>query len=181
MRAELKTLSQEADTFLKIPKFQRSRIYIYLCVALLTVSGCSVFGPSDESKALDFARLSCGIEKLSADSGEPSESGTWVYHGVDKDKAGWNGRTISMVDLTQKLDKHKAEAEEAVNAANLNDDWQKLSEEQNKMYAFVSRIYSMRKSQSYDDSQINSTDYNNPLYSVEIICNVVLNQLLEKS
>jgi hypothetical protein len=145
----------------------------------LTLVGCSVLGPSDETQALELARKACDIEKRASDSGEIDENGDWTYIEVSHETS-WNGRDISMVDLTSKLEKLGENAEEATSATLLDSKWQILSDDLNTMYAFVSRIYSMRKQNNYSDEGLDGErDFNIPLYSTDTTCKSVQALLLE--
>ena len=85
-----------------------------------------------------------------------------------------------MVDLTNKLEELGANAEEATSATLLDSKWQILSDDLNTMYAFVSRIYSMRKQNNYSDEGLDGErDFNIPLYSKDTTCKSVQSLLLD--
>ncbi len=145
----------------------------------LSIVGCSILGPSDEAQALEFARKACDIEKRAADSGEVDENGDWTYIEVSNETS-WNGRDISMVDLKEKVETIGANAEEATSATLLDSKWQILSDDLNTMYAFVSRIYSMRKQGTFSyEGMDGERDFNNPLYSTDVTCKSVQALLIE--
>ena len=145
----------------------------------LSIVGCSILGPSDEAHALEFARKACDIEKRAADSGEVDENGDWTYFEVSHETS-WDGADISMVDLKEKLESIGANAEEATSATLLDSKWRILSDDLNTMYAFVSRIYSMRKQGTFSYEGLDGErDFNTPLYSRDVTCKSVQAMLVE--
>jgi hypothetical protein len=154
------------------------RLILIFPIAIALI-GCSILEPSKEAQALEFARKACDIEKRVADSGEIDENGDWTYIEVSNETS-WNGRDISMVDLKEKVETIGVNAEEATSATLLDSKWQILSDDLNTMYAFVSRIYSMRKQGTFSyEGMDGERDFNNPLYSTDVTCKSVQAMLIE--